>query len=173
MMNYNYYEAVIEDVKSSIHDRYDGYDIIDALQERDDFEDQLNDDLWIDDSVTGNGSGSYTFNSYKAKEYITDNLDLLREALQEFCVDGGEIAEHFLEEDWEYFDVTIRYYLLPVSIENALDELEEEFAEEIEEAKQKAEEFDDFCGSSDCDTCPFNHCSSVDECMREFLKEKA
>lgn len=30
------------------------------------------DELWIDDSVTGNGSGSYTFNSYKAEENVKD-----------------------------------------------------------------------------------------------------
>ena len=32
----------------------------------------------------------------------------------------------FLEENWEYFDVTIRCYLLSQAISAAIDELEEE-----------------------------------------------
>ena len=92
---------------------------------RNQFAQELHDFLWSHDSVTGNASGSYTFNSYRAKEYVTDNGDLLREALQEFCTEAETIAEKFLYEEWEYFDVTIRCYLLYRAIENALDSLEE------------------------------------------------
>ena len=88
------------------------------------FEEQLHDDLWIDDSVTGNGSGSYFFNNMRSIEAVQDNMDLCVEALKEFCVDSETIAKHFLDNDYEYFDVTIRCYLLGQAIAQALEELE-------------------------------------------------
>ena len=66
----------------------------------------------------------YTFNRWTAREYVTDNKDLLREALQEFCTDAQTIGEKFLDEEWEYFDVTIRCYLLYNMISEVLDEME-------------------------------------------------
>lgn len=77
-------------------------------------------------SLSGNGSGSYTFNREKAKDYIlsdSDNVDLLREALKEFCVEGDTIAGKFLSEDCEYFDVTIRCYILSGSINSVLEDM--------------------------------------------------
>ena len=126
---YNYYEAMMTDVRNYIENEIElnDYETIEELEEA------LNDDLWIDDSVTGNGSGSYTFSSYTAKEYVTENEDLCREALEEFCVDADTIAEKFLAADWEYFDVTIRCYLLGQIVGVVLEEIAEEF-EEMHEA---------------------------------------
>lgn len=121
---YNYYEAMKEDVLNAIHDYFTDEEL--SVLDREEIEEKLNDELWIDDSVTGNGSGSYTFNSYKAKEYVTDNDELCREALQEFCVDSDTVADHFLSGDWEYFDVTIRCYLLAQVLDEVLDEIEAE-----------------------------------------------
>lgn len=127
-MKYNYLEAMESDILEYISEHYTEEETRENLEtraNRDKWAEELNDDLWAHDSVTGNASGSYTFNSYRAKEYVTDNGDLLREALQEFCTDAETIAEKFLDEEWEYFDVTIRCYLLYRAIENALDSLEE------------------------------------------------
>jgi hypothetical protein len=90
---------------------------------------KLNDELWIDDNVTGNGSGSYYCNSWKAEEAIAHNLDLLGEALQEF----GSGPEYLIEQGAEAADVTIRCYLLNGAISKALDELEEEAEENGEQ----------------------------------------
>lgn len=129
MTNYNYLEAMKEDIKDYIRDHYTAWDIVDKLADREEWETELHDDLWIADSVTGNASGSYTFNSWRAKEYVTDNSDILRDALKEFCVDSDTIAENFLNDEWKYFDVTIRCYLLYQAIAETLDEIEEEFGE--------------------------------------------
>lgn len=43
-----------------------------------------NDTLFACDSVTGNASGSYTFNTWTAEEYLCHNWELLGEALTEF-----------------------------------------------------------------------------------------
>lgn len=120
---YNYLDSMKADILA-----YGITDEIKAelMEDRDEVEQKLNDDLWIDDSITGNASGSYFCNSSKAKEAVTDNEELCREALREFCVEPDQIAEHFLNGDWEYFDVTIRCYLLGQAISEALDEIEEE-----------------------------------------------
>ena len=76
--------------------------------------------------MTGNGSGSYTFNRATAKEYVEDNMDLCLDACKEFGVDGADAFEKLCSGEWEYFDVTIRCYLLGECIAAALDELEEE-----------------------------------------------
>ena len=41
----------------------------------DNFED-FRESCWIDDGVTGNGSGSYTFNRYEAEENVKDLIFL-------------------------------------------------------------------------------------------------
>lgn len=118
MTNYDYNEALKNDI----------YDYIDENINLDEWEadqlcDELNDTLWADDGVTGNASGSYTFHRVTAKEYVTDNMDLCADALEEFCVEPKTIAEKFLIEDWEYFDVTIRCYLLGGAIYEVIKEL--------------------------------------------------
>lgn len=120
-MAYDYYANVKDDVLSYINDEIRPGEYWD----RDELESHLNDTLWADDCVTGNCSGSYTFNSAKAKEYVMDNHDLLREAFEEFdCKD--KLGEYFIEEDWESMDVTIRCYVLNSCISDALDKIERE-----------------------------------------------
>lgn len=122
MERYDYLQAVIEDVKNEIINSYDYKNEI--LEDRDGFEQRLHDDLWVCDSVTGNASGSYTFNAWQAEEYLCHNFDLLFEALQEF----GNLDMRELESA-ESCDVTIRCYLLGQAISTVLDELEEEIEE--------------------------------------------
>lgn len=123
-MPYNYRKAMIEDIINYIRENYTGAEIAEKLETREEWEEELNDNLWIEDSITGNASGSYTFSRIKAREYVLSDPDTLREALAEFCEDAATVGEKFLSEDWEYFDVTIRCYLLGESIRGALDKLE-------------------------------------------------
>lgn len=120
MTRYNYLEAMKEDIKTYLEDNFE-YKYSDM--DRDELEESLRDDLWIEDSITGNGSGSYTFNREEAKEYVVDNMELCVEALEGFCVEASEIAKRFLSEDWEYFDVTIRCFNLSYAISEVLDEM--------------------------------------------------
>ena len=133
MEKYDYLEAVKEDVKQWIdeHDEWKA-DYADENgkwlrdDNRDDIEQDLNDRLFCEDSVTGNASGSYTFNTWQAEENLCHNLDLLGEALTEFCCEPNYITE----KGAEACDVTIRCYLLGQAISEVLDELEEEEDEE-------------------------------------------
>lgn len=122
MTTYNYLEAMVEDIKDYIRDNFAEWEIADKLADRDEWEEELNDDLWTVDSVTGNASGSYTFSTYRAEEYICHNLDLLAEAAEEFC-SGIDL----LKDGAEACDVTIRCYLLNQAIREALNEIETEF----------------------------------------------
>ena len=125
---YNYLEAMKSDIMDYIRNEVN----TNEFSSREELEESLNDDLWTVDSVTGNGSGSYTFSRSEAEEYVNDNSDLLREAISEFDVDSETVAEKFLDADYEYFDVTIRCYLLGQAISAALDDMEDEltFTEE-------------------------------------------
>lgn len=119
---YDYREAMTEDVKQWITDEVN---LADWTEDREGLEQQLNNDLWTEDSITGNGSGSYTFDRVQASLYVLDNMDLLQEAFDEFATDPATVGDKFLSEDWEYFDITIRCYLLGSVISDVLDEMEE------------------------------------------------
>ena len=126
---YDYREAVKNDVLEYINNEVD---LEEWRGDRDGLEEKLNDDLWTVDSVTGNASGSYTFNTYKAEENLCHNLDLLAEACEEF---GGGCD--LLKDGAEACDVTIRCYLLGESIAAVLDDLESEGAfEEIDDGEE-------------------------------------
>lgn len=129
MTNYNYLEAVTSDVLDYIKEEIN---LDEWKGNRDGLEEKLNDELWTVDSVTGNASGSYTFNTWEAEENLAHNWDLLAEALDEFGQDGTDI----LKQGAETMDVTIRCYLLGQAIAEALDELEEELAEDDEDEEE-------------------------------------
>lgn len=124
MEKYNYFEAV----KNAVLDYINENEIKVTTSNKEELADSLNDDLWTNDSVTGNGSGSYFFNTWKAEEALCHNLDLLGEACEEF----GSTAD-LLKDGAEACDVTIRCYLLPQAISEALDELEEDDEDEDED----------------------------------------
>lgn len=132
-MSYNYLAAMKSDILEYI--KYN-IDLDDYRGRRDDLEEKLNDELWIDDSVTGNGSGSYTFNREQAREYVqADGSDYIRDMCSDFGIEAGEIAQRFIDNDWEWIDVSIRCYLLSRAISDALDELDDDLEELEEESK--------------------------------------
>ena len=121
MSDYNYYYEMRQDVRNAIDE---GYNLDEWRGDREGLEEKLNDDLWIDDGVTGNASGSYFSSSYKAMQAVTDNMELLQEALDELGADYSDIGRKFMDGEWEYFDVTIRCYLLSSTISDVLDDIE-------------------------------------------------
>ena len=119
-----YLEQIKKDIRNHIEENYTSEEISEKMEDRDEFEEMLNDELWIADDVTGNGSGSYTMNRAKAQENVLNDIETVQEALREFCVEADTIAKKFLESDWEYFDVTARCYVLSMGISEMLDEIE-------------------------------------------------
>lgn len=114
MEKYNYLEAVMDDVRAYIEEN----ELNVTNDNRDEVEQELNDELWVNDSVTGNASGSYFCNAHAAEECLLYNLDLLGEAVEEF---GGDVD--VLKSGAEACDVTIRCFLLSQAITLVLDEI--------------------------------------------------
>ena len=118
MEKYNYLQAVTNDAKAAILENLNYW----SFTNREELEEVANDELWINDSVTGNASGSYTFSTWQAEENLCHNMDELEDACDEFGQDIGEAVK----QGAEYCDVTIRCDLLGQAISAAIDELEEE-----------------------------------------------
>ena len=117
MERYDYLRAIKEDVLNYINEN----NIVVTSGNRDGVEQDLNDTLFAYDGVTGNASGSYTFDTWTAEEYLCHNWELLGEALTGFGCDMS-----YLEKGAEACDVTIRCYLLGQAISEVLDEIENE-----------------------------------------------
>jgi hypothetical protein len=125
MEKYDYREAICDDIREWLendgcefkHDHAGDNGAWLRDDNIDEIAEELNDLLWANDSITGNGSGSYTFNTWKAEENLCHNLDLLEEAMECFgCTDVN-----LLEKGAEWCDVTIRCYLLSDAISVVLN----------------------------------------------------
>ena len=103
-MLYNYHIAVKDDIREYIKENYGSV--------TEEMRNDVFDEVLGDDSVTGNASGSYAMNRAIAKEYVIENIDLLKKAADEYGFDKKDIGEQFLSEQWEYLDVLIRLYLV-------------------------------------------------------------
>lgn len=103
---YNYLKAETNDVINYIKENNIDPATVDP--------DWLNDLLYDEDSVTGNGSGSYTFNTLQAEQNLIGNWDLLRE-----CT-GDDPDFNLLQERPEAADVIIRCVGLGCAIDQAL-----------------------------------------------------
>lgn len=116
-MGYNYREEMAQDIKEYIRENESEFEGLDI----DELRDKLYDVLWTEDSVTGNASGSYTFNRFRAEEYIKDNLDLLGEAYEELST-PEDLGRELIDQNYESMDVTIRCYLLYQIIDEVLED---------------------------------------------------
>lgn len=105
MTKYNYLEAVKEDIKNYMKEN----NITEVT-------DDLYDTLFNEDSVTGNMSGSYTFNTWEAEQNLCHNMALLKEACDMFGSD-------YKLDNPEACDVTIRCYILGQALEEIKEEM--------------------------------------------------
>ena len=103
-----YYKEVYKDACDVADENFDSY--LEVGGELDDAWDAFYEDLFMDDSVTGNASGSYWFNSKKAEESLgkfvwdEDIIWLLEEM--------GDTIEDVVKRGPEVTDVIIRCAML-------------------------------------------------------------
>ena len=123
---YDYYFEVKNDIKEALNNG--DYDYITSQyidDETGDFngdieglQEELYNAMWVDDSITGNASGSYTFSTYKAEENIAHNFDLIEAVSAEFGIDPTVSSGY--EHGAEWWDVTIRCYVLSECLNDVL-----------------------------------------------------
>lgn len=112
---YDYEEAVFSDAKEAVAEWLDYHrQEVQGTDEIEDLESDIYDALFIDDSVTGNGSGSYWFSSWKAEIALVGNSDLYKNAIEAY-------GDKF-DESPERRDVTIRCYLLGKVLEDVMED---------------------------------------------------
>lgn len=123
---YNYELAMSADISAWVEDAGGIYELMQEnnLSDSDELAEYLNDELFVSDSVTGNGSGSYWFSTYKAQLALIGNTDLLGEAIAEFDADPAKCLR-----DPESADVTIRCYLLGSAVAEYVSAHEDEINE--------------------------------------------
>lgn len=119
MKNFSYSEDVKNSVIEFIQNEIDKVEFLDCIKNQN-FYDCYYDDLFNDDSITGNLSGSYYCNTQKAKEACLSDIDTIEDAVNESFID---MNKHFGE--WKYIDVSTRCYILSsvmAEIENDVNE---------------------------------------------------
>lgn len=120
MNKYNYLEAITNDIECWMDKDGDPFDIS-QFENRDEAAEFLDNELWDEDSITGNG-GNYYDTEYQCEEYLAHNLGWIVIVCEEFGIDMETIIEHSHENDLaRYLDCTIRCYLLAQAIDNALE----------------------------------------------------
>ena len=118
---YNYKEQIRADVKEWIEDNKEQ---IEGLDRHDAYE-LVYDSCWVDDSVTGNASGSYTFSRWEARQNFFNDEDS-EEYIDQMIEDGftcrESVGRAVQESQWELLDVSIRCWLLCDAVSDVLDE---------------------------------------------------
>lgn len=118
---YDYQKAVEDDVReyilcniASLSKKY--ADKEEAIED-------LSGDLFTNDCVTGNGSGSYTLCNWEASVNLAGNWDLVCDAYEEFGFESIPFADMRLPER---MDVTVRCYLLNSAVAEVVNEMWDE-----------------------------------------------
>ena len=84
------------------------------------------DSCWVDDSVTGNASGSYTFSRYEARQNFfndDDSDEYISQMIEDGFMSADELGKKISESNWEYIDLSIRCWLLCDAVSDVLDEM--------------------------------------------------
>ena len=104
-----YYKEVYNDA-CTVADENFKYYLENSDNDFDDAWDEFYEDLFVDDSVTGNGSGSYWFNSKKAEESLGEFI--WDEDIVWLLEEMGDSIEDVVKRGPEVADVIIRCEML-------------------------------------------------------------
>lgn len=103
-----YYNEVYKDACDVAAENFDGY--MEFHSDFDDAWDEFYEDLYMDDSVTGNASGSYWFSRKKAEESLGEFV--WDEDIVWLFEEMGYTIEDVVKRGPEEVDVIIRYAML-------------------------------------------------------------
>lgn len=121
METYDYREAIVNDIKQCMLD--EGEELYPALDEsRQDYFDRMDDYLWGEDRVTGNGPNFYDTEE-ECYKYLCGNLSLYFDAAYEFDSFPHPGSPWIYKNPAQYMDCTIRCYLLYECLDRVIDEI--------------------------------------------------
>ena len=103
-----YYNEVYKDACDAVDENFDSY--LEVGGDLEDAWDAFYEDLFMDDSVTGNASGSYWFNSKKAEESLGEFV--WDEDIIWLLDETGDTIEDVVKRGPEVADVIIRCAML-------------------------------------------------------------
>lgn len=112
MEEYNYEKNMKQDIIELV----DSYGWPETGEE---FYNMCEDELWADDSITGNGGGYYD-NSVNCAEYISRNLPLAIEAMNDFGVETKNLPRD--DRIYQHLDSLIRCYLFEGVVADIMNE---------------------------------------------------
>jgi len=122
-MTYDYRKAMTDDILDYIANEKPEY--LSGLIDFEEAREKLWEELWAEDSITGNG-GNYYDTEEKCFEYISGNTDLVYEAAREFCINDNiyKMIERYTDKILgRYLDCTTRCYILSSAIDLALEKI--------------------------------------------------
>lgn len=117
--NTTYQEQVKADFEEFFGENYgERYQKAETEQEKSNLIDEAFQEALIDDGVTGNASGSYYMNAYKARDMVLDNIDYVANLLYRCDVTNKPLEYYFANFKEETLDVIVRYHTLELMFEN-------------------------------------------------------
>ena len=122
MEKYDYKKAIIQDIKQYIKDNHWVENCYDNDKDYYENLDILYDEVWAEDSITGNGFNYYDTEK-KCQEYIASNLALYFQAANDFCDFPNDGTPWIYKNPAQHMDATIRCYLLRECLEEACEEM--------------------------------------------------
>ena len=122
MGEYDYYVEVMNDIECWMDNN--NFDLH-TFSEREEAAEYLHDELWAEDSITGNGPNGYA-SEKECEEFLCHNLDLIIEAIDTYGISTSDLrAQYTVKKLARYLDCLVRLYVLPNAIEGALIAWEE------------------------------------------------
>lgn len=121
MLRNDYVEQLQDDIKGVISVEFEESELQEMSES--DFREKIELlDLYNSDNVTGNASGSYEFNTWKAEENICHMWNEIQDMISE-----GFITMDTFQYGAEGVDVALRCYFLEEALENVISEYGEKY----------------------------------------------
>jgi hypothetical protein len=117
--NYSYlHDTILNIIDDLATNEYTQQIIIDNIDDKEQLIEELHENYWTSDNVTGNGSGSWWFWTYPASLTTYENIDVISDIYNEYGFDFGEDLK---KQSWEKIDVTARCYYLSEALNIVID----------------------------------------------------
>lgn len=121
MLKEDYIEELENDIKDVISIEFEEDELKEMSES--DFREKIESlELYNRDDVTGNASGSYEFNAWKAEENICHMWDEIQD-----MIDDGFITINSFQYGAEGIDVALRCYFLNEALEIVISEMVDEY----------------------------------------------